>query len=87
LQALGEPGAALVASGHVHQHVSERRQGALHVWAPSTGFVLPDARQPRYGSKAVGYVEHLLGPDGTHHSRFVAVQGLIAHNIEEFPLV
>jgi 3',5'-cyclic AMP phosphodiesterase CpdA len=85
LEALGEPGPTVVASGHVHQHLAEPRPGAQHVWAPSTGFILPDSRQPRYGAKEVGYVEHLFEPDGSHSSRFVPVPDLVTHSIEDFP--
>ncbi len=85
LRALGPVPPALVASGHVHQHLCEPRSGALHVWAPSTGFIIPDTRQPSYGTKAVGYVEHLLEADGAHSSRFVAVPDLVPHSIADFP--
>jgi hypothetical protein len=56
-----------------------------HVWAPSTGFVLPDARQPRYGLKQTGYVQHLLEPDGSHQSDLVTVPGLKTLSIADFP--
>jgi hypothetical protein len=85
LEALGPSGPALAASGHVHQHLCLVRPGAKHVWAPSTGFILPDARQPRYGTKVVGYVEHRFEPDGTHSSRLVAVPGLPVLSIADFP--
>ena len=49
LDALGGCRLELVASGHVHQFRSHRPHGTHHVWAPSTGFILPDARQPLYG--------------------------------------
>lgn len=76
---------ALVCSGHVHQYLSNRVQGAHHVWGPSTAFVLPDAQQPRYGLKHVGYVAHDLMPDGTHDSRLVAVPGMENLSIADFP--
>lgn len=85
LDALGERRPALIASGHVHQFLSARLQEVPHVWAPSTAFILPDERQPRYGAKAVGYVEHVLAPDGTHASRFVAVPDLPTLVITDFP--
>ena len=46
------------------------------MWAPSTGYVIPDRRQPLYGLKQVGYVEHRLEPDGRHESRLVQVPGM-----------
>jgi Icc protein len=86
LEALGENKPALIASGHVHQFLSHRPQGAAHhVWAPSTGFVLPDARQPVYGLKQTGYVEHQLHPDGSHDSLLVTVPGLDTLSIADFP--
>jgi hypothetical protein len=55
------------------------------VWGPSTGFIIPDARQPRYGDKEVGYVEHLLHPDGRYESRFVGSPALQRLSIADFP--
>jgi hypothetical protein len=76
---------ALVCSGHVHQFLLNRVAGAQHVWAPSTAFVLPDTRQPRYGLKQVGYVQHDMRPDGAHEARYVAVPGLETLSIDDFP--
>ncbi|MCR6678964.1 hypothetical protein NVV43_26060, partial [Escherichia marmotae] len=56
-----------------------------HVWGTSTAFVIPDARQPRYGLKEVGYVEHQLGEDGSFTSRLVQVPGVPTLNIADFP--
>jgi len=76
---------ALVCSGHVHQYFSNRTQATHHVWAPSTGFILPDARQPVYGVKQVGYVEHRLEADGSHASALVTVPDLPTLSIADFP--
>ena len=76
---------ALVCSGHVHQYLSSRVQGTHHVWAPSTGFIIPDARQPAYGLKQAGYVEHRLAADGSHESLLVAVPCLPTLSIADFP--
>lgn len=76
---------ALVACGHVHQYRETQADGARHVWATSTAFVLPDARQPRYGLKEVGYVEHRLHTDGRAESRLVQVPGVPTLNIADFP--
>ena len=83
--ALGENRPALIASGHVHQFLSHRPQGAHHVWAPSTGFVLPETRQPLYGLKQTGYVEHRLHPDGSHDFVLITVPGLDTLSIADFP--
>jgi hypothetical protein len=55
------------------------------VWAPSTGFVIPDSRQPVYGEKEVGYVEHSFAADGTHEARLVRPQGMQRLAITDFP--
>jgi 3',5'-cyclic-AMP phosphodiesterase len=76
---------ALVCSGHVHQYFSSRWQATHHVWGPSTGFILPDARQPTYGLKQVGYVEHRLEANGSHGSELVTVPDLPTLSIADFP--
>ena len=75
----------LIASGHVHQHRDSESGGTRFIWAPSTAYVLPDTRQPRYGRKEVGYVGHRLRADGTHDSRFVAVPGAATLDIADYP--
>ena len=85
LALLAEAPPALVACGHVHQYRETRADGALHVWATSTAFVIPDVRQPRYGLKEVGYVEHRLHADGSAESRLVQVPGAPTLNIADFP--
>jgi 3',5'-cyclic-AMP phosphodiesterase len=85
LAALGAAKPALIGSGHVHQFVSHDRWGSHHIWAPSTGFILPDASQPHYGLKQTGYVEHLLKPDGSHFSRLVKIGGLASPSLADFP--
>ena len=82
---LGEARLALVACGHVHQFRETTAGGARHVWCPSTGFTVPDHRQPRYGLKQVGYVEHALREDGSHASRLVRVPGVLDLDIGDFP--
>lgn len=84
LAALGERPPAVVASGHVHQHRSTLIGATQHVWAPSTGFIIPDTHQPRYGEKEVGYIEHRLEPDGSHTSALVRVPGLPRLDIVDF---
>jgi 3',5'-cyclic AMP phosphodiesterase CpdA len=53
----------LVASGHVHQRRDFTHRGMRHVWAPSAGFIISDARQERIGVKEVGLVEYRFQPD------------------------
>jgi len=69
----------------VHQFRETWSDGVHHVWGTSTAFIIPDARQPRYGIKEVGYVEHLLEPDGRHESRLVRVPGVPTLDIAGFP--
>jgi Icc protein len=85
LAALGGAAPALVACGHVHQYRETWAEGARHVWNPSTGYVIPDHRQPRYGLKEVGWVEHRLEPDGGHTSRLRRVADVPTLNIADFP--
>ena len=73
LASLANAKPALVACGHVHQYRDTWSDGVQHIWAASTAFVIPERRQPRYGLKEVGYVEHRLEVDGSHASRHVRV--------------
>ncbi len=53
----------LVASGHVHQWRMVEHERTKHIWAPSTWAMLPEHIQPTIGTKAVGFVEHVLSSD------------------------
>jgi 3',5'-cyclic AMP phosphodiesterase CpdA len=53
----------LVASGHVHQRRDFTRGHVRHVWAPSSGFIIPDKKQEVIGIKEVGLVEYRFEPD------------------------
>ncbi|KRR19889.1 metallophosphoesterase family protein [Bradyrhizobium retamae] len=53
----------LVASGHVHQRRDFTYRHTRHIWAPSTGFILPERIQPVIGIKEVGLVEYRFQPD------------------------
>jgi 3',5'-cyclic AMP phosphodiesterase CpdA len=61
----------LVASGHVHQRRDFKRGHVRHVWAPSSGFIIPDRLQEVIGIKEVGLVEYIFQPDGfeVRHAR------------------
>ena len=54
----------LVASGHVHQRRDFTYRHIRHVWAPSAGFIISDARQEVIGTKEVGLVEYRFQPSG-----------------------
>ncbi len=64
----------LVASGHVHQRRDFTFGHTRHVWAPSTGFILPERNQPIIGTKEVGLVEYRFKPD-SFEVRHVKVPG------------
>ncbi len=54
LDACARADVRLVMSGHAHQYLDRVRDGVRHVWFPSCAFVIPDARQRRFGEKFVG---------------------------------
>jgi 3',5'-cyclic AMP phosphodiesterase CpdA len=54
----------LVASGHVHQRRDFTYSRVRHVWAPSAGFIISDAKQEVIGIKEVGLLEYRFQPDG-----------------------
>lgn len=83
--AFGRRRPSLVASGHTHQFRATESAAMRQVWGPSTAFVIPDAQQPRYGTKQVGYAEHRLHADGRHESRLVRVAGTADLSIADFP--
>jgi 3',5'-cyclic AMP phosphodiesterase CpdA len=85
LEDLGGVTPALIVCGHVHQYRETWVGETRHVWGPSTGFVIPDRRQPRYGVKETGYVEHRLHADGRHDSELVRVPGAPTLDIADFP--
>jgi 3',5'-cyclic AMP phosphodiesterase CpdA len=53
----------LAASGHVHQRRDFTYGRIRHVWAPSSGFIIPDKKQEVIGIKEVGLVEYRFQPD------------------------
>lgn len=74
----------LVACGHVHQHRVFEQDGITHVWAPSTAFILPDAYQPRIGTKEVGLVEYTFEGESVD-VRVVIAPGMQQTNIVDVP--
>jgi len=63
VEMLGNVDLRLIASGHVHQRRDFTFRHTRHVWAPSAGFVISDARQEVIGVKQVGLVEYRFQPD------------------------
>jgi 3',5'-cyclic AMP phosphodiesterase CpdA len=72
----------LVASGHVHQRRDFTFGHTRHVWAPSTGFIIPDRIQELIGVKETGLVEYRFGPD-SFEVRHVRAQGQIDVGLDE----
>ncbi|MGY4625038.1 3',5'-cyclic AMP phosphodiesterase CpdA [Bradyrhizobium sp. USDA 4486] len=72
----------LIASGHVHQRRDFTYRHTRHVWAPSAGFVINDARQDRIAIKEVGLVEYRFRPDSVE-VRHVRAPGQADIDIEE----
>jgi 3',5'-cyclic AMP phosphodiesterase CpdA len=64
IQILSAVDLRLVASGHLHQRRDFSRGHLRHVWAPSSGFIIPDKKQEVIGLKEVGLVEYRFQPDG-----------------------
>jgi 3',5'-cyclic AMP phosphodiesterase CpdA len=63
VEMLGTVDLRLIASGHVHQRRDFTFGHIRHVWAPSAGFVISDARQEVIGIKETGLVEYRFQPD------------------------
>jgi len=76
VEMLGAVDLRLVASGHVHQRRDFTFGHIRHVWAPSAGFIIPDAMQEVIGIKQVGLVEYRFQPDG-FEVRYVRAPGQI----------
>lgn len=72
----------LVASGHVHQRRDFTSRHVRHVWAPSTGFIIPDRKQEVIGRKEVGLVEYRFQPDA-FEVRHVRAPGQIDVDLEQ----
>ena len=72
----------LVASGHVHQRRDFTYGHTRHVWAPSTGFVMPDRIQELIGNKETGLVEYRFRPD-SFEVRYVRAPGQIDISLDE----
>ncbi len=71
----------LVGSGHVHQRRDFTFAHTRHVWAPSAGFIISDARQEVIGIKEVGLVEYRFQPD-SFEVRHVRAPGQIDVDME-----
>jgi 3',5'-cyclic AMP phosphodiesterase CpdA len=60
---LGAVDLRLVASGHIHQRRDFTHRHVRHIWAPSSGLIIPDRIQDVIGIKEVGLVQYRFQPD------------------------
>src|SRR5437879_5373892 len=72
----------LVASGHVHQRRDFTFGHVRHVWAPSAGFIISDAKQEVIGTKETGLVEYRFAPD-SFEVRHVKAAGQVDVGLDE----
>ena len=72
----------LVASGHVHQRRDFTYGRVRHVWSPSAGFIMTDARQERIALKETGLVEYRFTPD-SFEVRHVRAPGQVDVDLDE----
>lgn len=72
----------LIASGHVHQRRDFTFRHTRHIWAPSAGFKINDARQDKIAIKETGLVEYRFRPD-SFEVRHVRAAGQVDIDIEE----
>ena len=72
----------LVASGHVHQRRDFTFGHTRHVWSPSAGFIISDAKQERIGIKETGLVEYRFQPD-SFEVRHVRAPGQVDVDLSE----
>ena len=79
---LGAHDVRLIASGHVHQRRDFTYGRTRHVWAPSAGFIIPDAIQEVIGFKETGLVEYRFQPD-SFEVRHVRAAGQVDVNLND----
>ncbi|CAN1515675.1 Icc Predicted phosphohydrolases [Rhabdaerophilaceae bacterium] len=86
LAALGDVRPALICCGHLHEYREETHEGMHQIWAPAISFTLSDWFLPPHGGvHMVGYVKLELNEDGTFTSMLVQPEGLVAHDLVDFP--
>jgi len=82
IEMFGNVDLRLIASGHVHQRRDFSFRHMRHVWAPSAGFKINDARQDRIALKETGLVEYRFSRDSLE-VRHVRAAGQLDIDIEE----
>ncbi|MDJ0865782.1 MAG: metallophosphoesterase [Myxococcota bacterium] len=81
---LRDGNAALVATGHLHEHRAEELEGIQYVWAPSTSFVTDEILRSPLGTPRVGFVHHQFGPDSVS-STVVCPDDMTTHRFLDHP--
>lgn len=57
----------LIASGHLHEYRALRAGNVLHVWGPSTAFLVDDEiHASNGGERLLGFIEYTFGEDVSH---------------------
>lgn len=79
-----DKGVKVVASGHLHEHRVALIAGVRHVWAPSTCFVTDDILSPAVGTRRVGFVQYLFGPDDVEIEA-ICPDDMVTHKFLEHP--
>jgi 3',5'-cyclic AMP phosphodiesterase CpdA len=79
---LGSVDLRLVASGHVHQRRDFTFGHTRHVWAPSAGFIMSDAKQELIAIKETGLVEYRFAPDA-FEVRHIRTPGLVNIDLDD----
>ena len=82
VEALRDVDLRLVASGHVHQRRDFTFGRTRHVWSPSTGFIISDAKQEPIGLKEVGLVEYRFQPN-SFEVRHIRAAGQVDVDLDE----
>jgi 3',5'-cyclic AMP phosphodiesterase CpdA len=81
-----QPTLRLVASGHTHQYLDLNAAGVLHLWMPSTAYVLPDETQAPIGEKRVGIGLLELG-DGDLRFDLWCPDGMTRHDVSKLKFI
>ena len=76
--------AALVATGHLHEHRVREFEGVQYVWAPSTSFVTDAVIRAPLGTPRVGFVHHQFESD-TVTSTIVCPDDMTTHLFLDHP--
>ena len=82
VEMLGAHDVRLVASGHVRQRRDFTYGHTRHVWAPSAGFIMSDAKQELIAIKETGLVEYRFAPDA-FEVRHIRTPGLVNIDLDD----